>query len=219
EGVRDYYHVGVIGYGGSVGPAFGGALAGKELAPISAIANLPARIEERSKKTDDGAGGLVEQTVKFPVWFDPVAKGGTPMSQALTLARQVLTGWLAQHPSGFPPIVINITDGEATDGDPSSAATALRDLQTDDGQALLFNLHLSSHQAAPVQFPSDAAALPDKWAKLLFNLSSPLPPFMREIAGQEGFPVSEGTRGFAFNADMVTVIQFLDIGTRPNNLR
>ncbi|MGN6698072.1 MAG: VWA domain-containing protein [Thermomicrobiales bacterium] len=219
EGVRDYYHVGVIGYGGSVGPAFGGALAGKELAPISAIANLPARIEERTKKTDDGAGGLVEQTVKFPVWFDPVAKGGTPMSQALTLARQVLTGWLAQHPSGFPPIVINITDGEATDGDPSSAATALRDLQTDDGQALLFNLHLSSHQAAPVQFPSDAAALPDKWAKLLFNLSSPLPPFMREIAGQEGFPVSEGTRGFAFNADMVTVIQFLDIGTRPNNLR
>jgi len=42
---------------------------------------------------------------------------------------------------------------------------------------------------------------------------------MREIAGQEGFPVSEGTRGFAFNADMVTVIQFLDIGTWPNNLR
>jgi uncharacterized protein YegL len=219
EGVRDYYHVGVIGYGGSVGPAFSGALAGKELAPISAIANLPARIEERSKKTDDGAGGLVEQTVKFPVWFDPVAKGGTPMSQALTLARQVLTGWLAQHPSGFPPIVINITDGEATDGDPSAAASALRDLQTDDGEVLLFNLHLSSHQAAPVQFPDDAAGLPDKWAKLLFNLSSPLPPFMREIAGQEGFPVSECTRGFAFNADMVTVIQFLDIGTRPNNLR
>jgi hypothetical protein len=219
EGVRDYYHVGVIGYGGTVGPAFGGALAGKELAPISAIANLPARIEERTRKTDDGAGGLIEQTVKFPVWFDPVAKGGTPMGQALALARQVLTGWLAQHPTGFPPIVINITDGEATDGDPSAAAGALRDLQTDDGQVLLFNLHLSSHQAAPVQFPGDDAALPDKWAKLLFNLSSPLPPFMREIAGQEGFPVSEGTRGFAFNADMVTVIQFLDIGTRPNNLR
>ena len=157
--------------------------------------------------------------MKFTVWFDPVAKSGTPMSQALTLARQVLTGWLAQHPSGFPPIVINITDGEATDGDPSAAASALRDLQTDDGQVLLFNLHLSSHQAAPVQFPGDDAGLPDKWAKLLFNLSSPLPPFMREIAGQEGFPVSECTRGFAFNADMVTVIQFLDIGTRPNNLR
>ncbi|HEY8597587.1 MAG TPA: hypothetical protein VIL85_04095 [Thermomicrobiales bacterium] len=219
EGVRDYYHIGVIGYGGVVGPAFGGALAGKELAPISAIANLPARIEERTRKTDDGAGGLIEQSIKFPVWFDPLAKGGTPMCAALTQARKVLTGWLADHPSGFPPIVINITDGESTDGDPSVAAAALRDLRTDDGNVILFNLHLSSQNATPVQFPDDDAALPDKWAKLLFHLSSPLPPFMRSIAGQEGFHVGDAARGFAFNADMVTVIQFLDIGTRPNNLR
>lgn len=219
EGVRDYYHIGVIGYGGAVGPAFSGALAGKELAPISAIANLPARIEERTRKTDDGAGGLIEQSIKFPVWFDPIAKGGTPMCAALTQARKVLTGWLADHPSGFPPIVINITDGESTDGDPSAAAAALRDLQTDDGNVILFNLHLSSQNATPVQFPDDDTALPDKWAKLLFGLSSPLPPFMRSIAGQEGFNVGDAARGFAFNADMVTVIQFLDIGTRPNNLR
>lgn len=219
EGVRDYYHIGVIGYGGAVGPAFGGALAGQELAPISAIANLPARIEERTRKTDDGAGGLIEQSIKFPVWFDPIAKGGTPMCAALTQARKVLTGWLADHPSGFPPIVINITDGESTDGDPSAAAAALRDLQTDDGNVILFNLHLSSQNATPVQFPDDDAALPDKWARLLFSLSSPLPPFMRSIVGQEGFNVGDAARGFAFNADMVTVIQFLDIGTRPNNLR
>lgn len=219
EGVRDYYHVGVIGYGSSVGPAFGGALAGKELAPISAIANLPARIEERTKKVDDGAGGLVEQSIKFPVWFDPVAKGGTPMGAALGQARKVLTTWLADHPQGFPPIVINITDGESTDGDPSAAAAALRDLHTDDGNVILFNLHLSSQQAAPVQFPCSDSGLPDKWAKLLFQLSSPLPEFMGRIASQEGFPIGDGARGFAFNADMVTVIQFLDIGTRPNNLR
>src|SRR5947209_7695511 len=39
EGVRDYYHVGVIGYGGKVKPAFSGALEGRELAPISEIAD------------------------------------------------------------------------------------------------------------------------------------------------------------------------------------
>jgi hypothetical protein len=217
--VRDYYHIGVIGYGGAVGPAFSGALAGKALVPISAIANLPARIEERTRKTDDGAGGIIEQSIKFPVWFDPQAKGGTLMCAALAEARTVLTGWLAEHPSGFPPIVINITDGEATDGDPTAAAAALRDLHTDDGNVLLFNLHLSSQAAPTVQFPADDAAVPDKWAKLLFSLSSPLPPFMRGVAGQEGFAVGDGARGFAFNADMVTVIQFLDIGTRPNNLR
>lgn len=219
EGVRDYYYVGVLGYGGKVSPAFSGALAGKELAPISEIADQPARVEERSKKVDDGAGGLVEQTVKFPVWFDPIANGGTPMCQALNSARAILTEWLGQHPGCFPPIVINITDGESTDGDPTQAAQAVQSLASDDGNILLFNLHLSSQSARPIEFPDSEAGLPDKFAQLLFRLSSPLPEYMRSIAQQEGFAVTQDTRGFVFNADMVSVIRFLDIGTRPSNLR
>src|SRR5947209_9439845 len=116
EGVRDYYHVGVLGYGSSVGPAFGGALAGKELVRISEIADNPARVEERTKKVDDGAGGLVDQTVKFPTWFDAVAHGGTPMCNALSETQKVLSQWLAEHSACFRPIVINITDGDSTDG-------------------------------------------------------------------------------------------------------
>lgn len=219
EGVRDYYHVGVIGYGSSVGPAFSGALAGRELVPISEIADHPARIEERSKKVDDGAGGLVDQTVKFPVWFDPAAHGGTPMCEALTRARELVSGWLTQHPGSFPPIIINITDGESTDGDPTSVADSIKALDTGDGNPLLFNVHLSSHPSAPVEFPDSESGLPDQYAQLLYRLSSPLPPYMRGIAGQEGYTVSDGTRGFVFNADIVSVIRFLDIGTRPANLR
>src|ERR1700694_3305222 len=94
EGVRDYYYVGVLGYGSKVGPAFEGPLAGKDLAPISEIAEHPARIEERTRKVDDGAGGLADQTVKFPVWFDAVAKGGTPMCETLSRASGILTSWL-----------------------------------------------------------------------------------------------------------------------------
>src|SRR5256885_15696862 len=75
------------------------------------------RIEERVKKSDDGAGGVMDQTVKFPVWFDPYSKGGTPMCAALKEATKITQTWCQEHPNGFPPIVINITDGEATDGD------------------------------------------------------------------------------------------------------
>src|SRR5207248_10088428 len=60
EGIRDYFHVGVIGYGTQVGPAFGGALAGRRLVPISDLANSPLRVEQRARKVDDGAGGLVD---------------------------------------------------------------------------------------------------------------------------------------------------------------
>lgn len=219
EGVRDYYDVGVIGYGNQVGPAFGGPLAGQDLVPISRIADSPERVEERTRKTDDGAGGLVDQTVKFPVWFDAVAKGGTPMCEAFQRAQSTLSGWIAGHAASFPPIVINITDGESTDGDPTSAADGVKALSTDDGNVLLFNVHLSSQRATPVEFPDSASQLPDKYAELLFEMSSPLPSYVRGAAAAEGYAVTDGSRGFVFNADIVSVIRFLDIGTRPSNLR
>jgi hypothetical protein len=219
EGVRDYYNVGVIGYGQRVSSAFVGTLAGRDLVPISDIANQPARIEERTKKVDDGAGGLVDQTIKFPIWFDAVANSGTPMCAALGRAQSILSTWLAQHQDCFPPIVVNITDGESTDGDPSEAANAIKNLRSSDGDVLLFNLHLSSSGATPVEYPSSEEGLADQFARLLFNMSSPLPDYIRGIASQEGFAVSEGARGFVFNADIVSVIRFLDIGTRPSNLR
>ena len=153
------------------------------------------------------------------MWFESSADGGTPMCQALNLARGSLTDWLNQHPSSFPPIVINITDGESNDGDPTSEAEAIRYLSSDDGNVLLFNLHLSSQRTKPVEFPDSVETLPDEYAKLLFSSSSLLPSYMQDFARQENYSVSERTRGFVFNADIVSVIRFLDIGTRPSNLR
>ncbi|MCL4488608.1 MAG: VWA domain-containing protein [Chloroflexi bacterium] len=219
EGPRDYYDVGVIGYGAQVGPALGGPLTGRELVSIQEIANSPARIEDRSKKTDDGKGGLVEQKIRFPIWFDPVAENGTPMCQALTRAGSILAEWVSQNTSSFPPTVIHITDGESDDGDPPSAAEGVRSLATDDGNVFLFNVHLSSQKAAPIEFPDTEVGLPDQYARLLFRISSLLPDHIREAASQAGIPVSDGTRGFSFNADMVAFINFLNIGTRPGNLR
>ncbi|HWF40232.1 MAG TPA: vWA domain-containing protein [Candidatus Acidoferrales bacterium] len=221
EGVRDYFHAGVIGYGTAVGPAFSGALSGKELVAISEIGNMPARIEDRTRKIDDGAGGIAEQAIRLPIWFDPVAGGGTPMCQALALAKDVIQRWIAQHPSSFPPVVIQITDGESTDGDPSNAMRSLKELSTQDGNILLFNIHISSDPGAtPIAFPDSPAQLPNAPARILFEGSSVLTAFMRSIANaQHGLNLSDGARGFVLNGDMVLVVQALDIGTRPSNLR
>src|SRR3954464_11635870 len=66
DGGRDYFHVGGVGYGEGVGPKLGGTGAQQPLAPISDVANNPLRLEERKRMTDDGAGGLVAQAVRFP---------------------------------------------------------------------------------------------------------------------------------------------------------
>ena len=219
DGVRDYFHIGVLGYGACVGSAFSGPLAGKNLVTISEVANFPARIEDRKKKVDDGAGGILEQTVKFPIWFEPVANGATPMCQALTHAHLILQTWLNDHSTSFPPIVINITDGEATDGDPGKPAQDLMNLRSIDGNVLLFNIHTSSNKATPITFADEGTTLPDEFAKLLYAMTSELPEYMRAIAQKEGFPMTTTTKGFVFNAKPVELISFLDIGTRASNLR
>jgi hypothetical protein len=215
EGARDYFDVGVIGYGEQVGPAFSGSLAGRPLVKISEVADNPARVETRSRKIPDGAGGLVEEQVNFPVWFDAVCKGGTPMSQAFRLAHDVLQKWVADNPTSYPPILIHLTDGESTDGDPTPAAQSVQALATGNGNALVLNCHMSSERAPKVMFPGAVDELPSsKFAPLLFGISSELPPSLADAARAEDLARSQTPRGFVFNGDLVDVIRFLDIGTR-----
>ena len=217
EGPRNYFDVGVIGYGDSWDsgprPCLGGALKGRKLVSVSDLANNYLRVEERTRMVPDGAGGLVRTNVKFPVWLDPVAKDGTPMREAVELACDILRPWIAEHKRSYPPIVINITDGEPND-DPTAAARTLIALETDDGNVLLYNLHLSELAGSPLLFPAASSGLPDDFAQMLFQMSSPVPPRIQEELKLEGYSIEPGARGFVFNSDAVALIQFLDIGTR-----
>lgn len=215
DDIRNYFEVGVIGYP-PVSPIFSGVLAGKNLVTISEVAFSPARMEERIKKVPDGDGGLVDQKVMSPVWFEPEAGGGTPMTAAFQYLKGILEPWVAAHQGAFPPIVIHITDGESMDGDPTEAAKAVAALTTSDGNVLVFNCHISSQGGQSVVFPSSAAGL-DQYGQMLYGISSELPEGILKAAQAEGFKVEPGAKGFAYQADLVQLIQFLDIGTRPSN--
>jgi hypothetical protein len=219
EGLYDYYYVAVLGYGESVGSAFGSALAGSDLQPISRIGDSPLRLDHVKKKVPDGAGGLVEESTDMPIWVEAKADGMTPMCQALTATRNMLADWLQAHPSSYPPTVINVTDGEANDGDPTVPASSLTDLASDDGNVLLFNCHTSSKRGVTVPFPSSSEGLIDQFAKQLFGMSSELPATQLDAAKAEGFNVMPGSRGFMFNAGLEDLIKFIDIGSRSSQLR
>lgn len=220
EGIRDYFDVGVLTYGANgVRNAFQGVLGERILNHISVVADNPLRIEERTKKIPDGAGGLVEHQVRFPIWFDPVSSGGTPMREAIRVAGIEIGKWCECHPTAFPPAILNITDGEPTDGDPEPVAETVKQLHTEDGNVLLFNLHISSRSSRPILFADDEEGLPDEYAKRLFRMSSVLPPKMLANAEAQGFKVSERSRGYVYNADIEALVTFLEIGTRPANLR
>lgn len=219
EEIRSYYHISVIGYGAAVGSAFSGLLGGRTHVPVGEVAEIPARLENRTKKVPDGAGGLVEQQIRFPVWMDPSSNGGTPMCEAFAQVRTLLEQWLAEHRHSFPPTVLHLTDGESTDGDPTAIARQIMSLGTSDGQVLLFNCHVSSRHTMKIEYPSDESRLPDDFARMLFKISTPLPDAFRKAASDIGLNTADGACGFVFNGDPVAVAQFFEIGTRPANLR
>ncbi|OAA29385.1 hypothetical protein UG55_100216 [Frankia sp. EI5c] len=220
--VYDYFEVGILGYGRGVAPVLYGSSVSRPLLPISEVAMNPNRVDHILRKVSDGAGGLVEVQTPIPAWVDPVADGWTPMVEALRVAAWIVDGWCRRHPASFPPIVVNVTDGQSTDGDPRAAAGQVRAAGTADGAALLFNAHLSAAGRRAVTFPDNRDDLPDEFARALFDMSSFLPPTMVAAADSLGYPASPGSRGFLYNADVTALIEFLDIGTRavtPTGLR
>lgn len=220
DGIRNYFDVGVIGYGEKVGPAWSGALAGQDLVPIRDVAHNYARITEKvTVLSDPDAVGIREQRVTTPVWVDPVARGSTLMCAALEYSRSVLQYWLMRNQSCSPPVVVHITDGEATDGDPAPLLAALTELSSSNGPVTLFNVHLSSSRdAAPTSFPDIPEGLPNAYAKMLFEQASYLTPYMRSVAWDHGIGLTEKSRAFVLNADPTLLVMALEIGTRPGSL-
>lgn len=226
EKPRHYFDVGLLGYTTDnqgnpvVSSLFQGTLAGRELVGIPDLYDAPLDIEKRTKKEfrDDGAGGLseIETQFNFPVWYRlPTSDRmfGTAMCAAFAHCQQVVSQWIADHPNSFPPIVINLTDGEATDGDPEPAAEQLRSLATSDGNLLLFNCHLSSQPTESVLLPTTDGQLPDDYGQALFRMSSVLPEKLRHLAEVKGIQAPNNCRAMAFNADAVSLLKLLSVGT------
>ena len=209
EGPRHYYDIGLIGYSDEAHHLFSGPLAGRSLVSNSELAKSPVRVD-----TVDAGGGRM---AKKPVFVEPVSKGWTKMCEALDLCGGLVNQWLQQpgHQNSFPPIVVNVSDGEATDGDPTEWSRRLRSLGTTDGNLLFFNVSLSSEAVAPLFFPTPGTPLPDNYSAQLFAMSSELPAFMADAAARQGLHVSPGARGFVCNADIKALVTALQIGTAP----
>lgn len=231
--VRDYFHIGILGFttGGFLGMGgikntytLPGTTPERPFLPISQVVEA-AEIQERKVKENYGGGEIVEVTRRMPVWLKHQNGGLDPMCEMLKAVEHPLRAWVGRHPDSYPPIVIIICDGWATDGNPLNNAQPIKNLRTKDGNVLLFAVHLSdNNQSSPTLFPSREDGLlslgeGEDDSKMMFRMTSILPWSSRQAAADLGFQVDELARGFVLNADAAALAQFLDIGTRgPSNL-
>jgi Mg-chelatase subunit ChlD len=212
DGVRHRFDIGVLGYGADqqgVQSAFG-----KDLVPITEIAALAEQPQKRLVHRPDGRGGVLQQTVELPIWFEPVVgKGKTLMYAAFERTLAAAKAWTRDHQASFPPIVINITDGGFTEKDPTPLVYEIQELCTQAGNALIFNCHVSETEGGVVTYPGPTRAVRfEKRVRQLYEMSSVLPELMRERARELGYDIEPEARGYVLNADAATLIDFLDIG-------
>ena len=140
------------------------------------------------------------------------------MCAGLRMAAGLARDWCSQHPRSYPPTILHVTDGHPTDGDPEIPAAEIRSIAVEDGQALLFNIHVDIGPMKPVTFPADDGGLPDRYARRLFGMSSLLPQHLQEASRTRGYSLQPGARGFMFNAGPECIVDFFDIGTRARKL-
>ena len=206
EAIKDRCHVTVIGYGERV-----------ENVVDDMISNIPSlliEVKKVKKSIPDGAGGLVDVEVEMPIWVEPKSNNGTPMHEAFERAAEIIQRWCDDKPDGFPPIVINITDGAANQPDlTADAARRVMNLNTTDGNVLVVNIHIADNKRRVVFPPSTAQFAGEGLAEFLFNISSVLPDPLREEAKAADLPADPDARCFAYNADPATMIKILQFGS------
>lgn len=224
-GYQPYYDIAVLGYSGSEVRSVLPTIGSDWFLTPEVLADNPVDVREVRRLRTLPDGRQVATVMREKVWVRPESDWNTPMVAAFGAAHKLLKAWCAKYKGQpcYPPTVINITDGEATDGTPkqlAAAADKLRSLSTADGNVLLLNVHISDSERHPVLFPASADDLPkDRYARLLFDISSPMPVLYRdEIALMTGRPAAEGARGMGYNANMTDLVRMMNIGTATSNL-
>jgi hypothetical protein len=216
--VRPRADICVLGYeGANISSVLSGALSGRDFVTLPELQANPADIEMRKQKDIDEVGNQYEIDVPFPVWVRPRTGGGTPMCAALSRARDLAQSWAYTHQDSYPPVIINVTDGAGTDGDPTAISQDITRISTNDGQALLFSVHITDLNSSPIAYPANEFELPnDKYAKQLFAISSIIPESSRALLESFlGRQVPPGARGMIFNGDATSVRLMFNFASKP----
>lgn len=221
---RDYYDIAIIGYGENAYSGWKGELEGRDFVKPSELKEHPYKKITTKKETRTRKGVKVVE-IEEVQWIEAEAtQGWTRVHHAFEKAKGLLDEWMEKHHDKdcYPPTIINITDGEfngATKEYVLQQANELKSMFTNDGNVILFNIHISANKAVCVTCPASKDEVSfSSLATTMYEMSSLLP--MRysdriaDLRG-DGTPNNRYT-AMSINADMSTLIQLMDIGTPTN---
>lgn len=234
EEVRDYYDISVIGYSkNDITPIIPHRC--DRLISIAELVKYAPRTKEWNFEGNANNGDNIdnrEADFVLREWVKPLAEGRTPMHTALTHIYTLVDRWCSrpENRDSFPPMVFNITDGEANDATQEELITAaehIRETGTNNGNTLLINIHLGelndnerdSWEPSKI-FPSEREfEASSAYEMTLFRMSSPMPQeleaVIEAIGSDRGRPPY---RGMGFNVTPGELLNILNIGSDSINI-
>ena len=225
DGIRDYFDIAVLGYSGSGVQPLLPAGDRERFIGIGDLVRLPAPVQQRRMLRTLPGGRRTAVEIGQRQWITPEANGDPPMCRALSAAAVLTGAWCAvpRNRDSFPPIVLNITDGEASDATPQTLlaeAGSIKSVATRDGNVLLFNIHLagSGTQTSAQCFPSNREELPCiRYADLLYDMSSELPTCYDDLILASRPGACPPFRAVGYNCPVEELFAMLAIGTASSS--
>ena len=217
---RHYYDIALVGYSGEkVYSLLGNEL---DLYPITALAGREVRRTTYALNYNTIHCGVQQFKESVSLWVEPCSQGATPMYKMITKVTELVKRWCAKEENreSFPPIVINITDGEASDANYEMLRIAAKNLKstgTQDGNTIFANIHISSDtNHPPILFPNSRdVPLAIRQAHLMMDMSSIMPEtFHHDICKYSSSRSQPPYIAMSYNASMSELVVMLNIGTR-----
>lgn len=122
-----------------------------------------------------------------------------------------------------PPTIINITDGEYNGvghEEMQQLSNQLKSMFTNDGNVLLFNIHIVPGQQDSIVFPTSTSDLNNnEYGIRLYNMSSLLPLNYNNLIQQIfGGSITDRCRAMGVNAGMERLVKIMKIGTLSSSM-
>lgn len=220
--VRNYYDIAVLGYSNNA--VYSMLDPNMLFMPIDMLAARQPQKMTVVFEWQLPTGAACHVTEHIPEWIKPMAGGSTPMCEMLSKVADMVEQWCANpaNRESFPPMVINITDGTPSDGSEQSLireAERIRAAGTEDGNTLLFNIHIGGAAGRSLVFPRREELDPrDYCARLLWEMSSIVPQgFEDAVMSLRGDYAQPPFSAMGYNASMVELIAMLNIGSYSVN--
>ena len=224
---KDYLDFVILGYGDNT------------FSPISKISTSEYpisvnKLDSSYESVEDFPEQELDETNSPIKWINSDSVGGnTAMLNAFTKVKKIIEDWVKKHPDSYPPILLNISDGMANDLprdeedndklDPLplfELCNEIKKIQTNDGNTVIGNIHLSDVVGKLVKFPvsiDEILDIEDPAAVTLFEMSSTIPAPWLEKAQGFGFDIRPGGKFYIYNSDFDSFLSFFKFGTDPTN--